>query len=514
MNETPQSKAFRETLPEDLRNIAQVSFSYQKLLQITNSHLKTIYGKRADLTKCLDAYFASSEYRENCHFVKRCPDLPLIGKDDIEDMLYEEEKYSAQVNMLLRCHQEISSASLHVNKYNYIYQVASILGVLPDQNNDSLYRWIIQKDGITQQEQKQLYQRIRENGNIFSLITDVLTKMFTPGYLLEFPHVGCVMTQQKGKYYYRGENAFYRSSKASLYRAARDYRRPAAFNRLVDLLRLYECCNFLDQFDAVKYWHYSSINYMALAQHYGFRTQMIDITSDLKTALFFACCRYGLDHKWHPLCQDEIAHRSSRRHISMMGGDSKYGVLYRTPTEITDLNWAISDESAGFQIITPIGYQPFMRCSHQHGYMMLTNGDTYNLMEDPLFDKYKFRLDEELCTWIYEEMDHGNAIYPYDDIPDISQYIEKLNHQCSFSESVFQTTMEGLRFTKGDMGYVRETLAYYGFTIQEHLKFIEAEQLAQINDQYKADYAMQKTGISPQIRPLMTLPSDTIVDVV
>ncbi len=52
-----------------------------------------------------------------------------------------------------------------------------------------------------------------------------------------------------------------------------------------DLIRRDECWNFLDKFDVVKHWSIGSPNYLALAQHYGFRTEMIDITNDLKTAI-------------------------------------------------------------------------------------------------------------------------------------------------------------------------------------------------------------------------------------
>jgi hypothetical protein len=36
-----------------------------------------------------------------------------------------------------------------------------------------------------------------------------IAKTFVPGYLLEFPAVGCVMIQSRSRFYYRGENAYY-----------------------------------------------------------------------------------------------------------------------------------------------------------------------------------------------------------------------------------------------------------------------------------------------------------------
>lgn len=45
-----------------------------------------------------------------------------------------------------------------------------------------------------------------------------------------------------------------------------------------------------------------------------------------------------------------------------------------------------------------------MRCSTQYGYMMSTAED-YDLMQDKLFKKVRFRLTENFCNWIYEEPD-------------------------------------------------------------------------------------------------------------
>lgn len=83
----------------------------------------------------------------------------------------------------------------------------------------------------------------------------------------------------------------------------------------------------MDKFDAVRHWSASSINYVALAQHYGIKTPMLDITSDLKTALFFACCKYEND-QWRPMTRNDFAN-----------SNKKYGILYRSPTEITDMMW-------------------------------------------------------------------------------------------------------------------------------------------------------------------------------
>lgn len=94
-----------------------------------------------------------------------------------------------------------------------------------------------------------------------------------------------------------------------MYRKKKDDRMPKYLQGFIEALRRDECWNFLDKFDAVKHWSASSINYLALSQHYGLKTQMLDITSNLKTALFFACCKLGKDNKWYPLTNKDIKYK-------------------------------------------------------------------------------------------------------------------------------------------------------------------------------------------------------------
>ena len=55
--------------------------------------------------------------------------------------------------------------------------------------------------------------------------------------------------------------------------------------------------------------------------------------------------------------------------------------------------------------------------------------ETYDLLEDPLFDKFRIEHDEDFCRWIFEEMDRGAKVYPHDDIPNFGGSIWISMHQ-------------------------------------------------------------------------------------
>lgn len=496
MRPSPMAENFKKCLPKELQDVAEVSFSYQLSWKIVSGHLKTLYGKYADPQYCLDAYYSSSEYRGNKQIIRRCPDIPLITMDNIQAMLDEEAQYTRTVRKLLSIFEEKDSDK-RTNK------LAELLGLFPNKDPNALFRYLIAKDNIPEKDVPLIIDRINANRNLLWVITDMLSKTFISGYLLQFPAAGDVMTQQKSRYYYRGEHAYFRTSKASKYRQS-DTDKPESIQAFIDRLRLYQCWETLDCLDAVLHWGFSAPNYMALAQHYGFRTQMIDITSDLKTALFFACCKFGKDRKWHPLTNEDFAHRNSRPGISKRGGDSKYGVLYRSVTEITDLRWCIEPDGSAFEIIIPVGYQPLMRCSRQHGYMLVTQPE-YDLYNDHRFDKFKFRLTEDICSWIYEEMEQGNAVYPNDDVPDISPELEALNDNIVFSQKVFTEAAKDFNLKPEDIKNVETVLKSYGFTIAETVDAIAPEKLDKINQEYSARFVMEKVGITPQMSPILKI---------
>jgi len=507
MRESPQEKNYRNSLSESLRDKAQVSQSHHLYFTIINSHLKTLYGERADWGKCLDAYYSNYKYRSVCHSGRRIGDITLLDREGIECMLQEEKQYFASIDELVKLHSKLLNIPQNTTlEYEYIYRIAKILGVLPEINESSLYRWIINRNDITSQEQSLLNKQITENMNTLSLIVRSLVNTFLEGFQFTFPVAGCVMTKTKSRYFYRGENAFYKSSKASIFRGGDDT--SADIKPLIDRLRYYECFNLLNQFDAVKRWGYSEVNWLALAQHYGLKTQMIDITSNLKTALFFACCKRGDDNKYRPLEKSDFEYKNSRKHVAQLNGDSRYAILYRTPTEITDMQRAQESKDATYGLITPVGYQPFMRCSHQDAFTLLAKDDKYDLLADPMFDMYKIRLDEDLCNWIFEEMDRGNAVFPHDDVPDITQEIESINQQTVFTESVFMKFINSHILNE----YVhRQILSKYGYSIKWKTNVIDAERFDKINLLYNVNIAMDKARITPVASPMLILPKDTPV---
>lgn len=505
--ETLQEKIHHDMLPPKLAAIAQVSLSYQDILRAVQENLRSFYGDRADWEKGIESYFHSAEYQDNCHYVKTCEDIPIVTTEQLRRMIQEDERYQVRVKEFLNFQQTIKGDRQSV-ALDDLYHAAELLGINPKQKSIGLYNWIISRNGMSTEEGNTIREKISNNKAPFYIVVEMLSTLFMPGMQLTFPHIGTAMTQPRSKYYYRGESAYYGESKPGIYRC---FNSSSPIQRLVDYLALDEAFSFLDKFDAVMYWGASSINYGGLAQHYGIKTPLLDITSDLETALFFACCKYE-NNQWRPMTKNDFINSNESNKSNR--SNKKYGVLYRSPTEITDMKWMISDDYAGVGLIAPIGYQPFMRCSAQHGYMLLVKNEKYDMLKDPLFDKFRFEHDEEFCRWIFEKMDCGNKVYPHDDIPQITSYMEKIKNSHQFSQKTFEhIVLEQWHFSERQAQAVRQDLQQHGYTIVSGEKeFITHNKLRKINSKYSVDVACSKLDIPPIARPMIKIPNGTMVE--
>ena len=497
LKETALEQAYHKQLSPDFEGQIYATYQYKVYVQSIQNNLEYFYKSRVDWNQCIQQYFHSSEYQGQCHLPKSCDEIPLITTDDLRQMIVEDDQFHARRDEFLALSKKIRKSIPHEDLQELIH-AASLLGILPVQSSDSLYRWLILRDGMTAEEQQSIEAAICSDPGRLSAILCSFCSVLLPGGRLTFPIIGTTLTQEKNQYFYRGENAYYGSSRPSIYRFGD---RSDPIKRRARQLTISEAGFFLDQFDAVKHWPASDVNYLALAQHYGIPTPMMDLTSDLKTALFFACCKYE-HHRWRPLNRKDFAASSGLK-------DPRYGILYRSPAEITSMKWAlsVSDSAEGF--IMPIGYQPFMRCSAQYGYMLLADNEHYDMLQDPLFDKFRFEHDEGFCRWIFEEMDQGTKIYPSDDIPDLEPAMEKIGSSHVISPETFASLN-----LPADRSYtIKQLLRKAGYEVLNHPKeYITKKRLHKINKQYSCKTALEKLDFIPDSSPLLFLSPKCSVD--
>lgn len=494
----PLLKDYYMGLPNGFqKNISGINITYKNNVTLIEKNLHNIYGNYADWENNINEYFTCEKSGFlGTRNVVSCAEIPEISIKDIKKMLKEEESYIERCNIFIDSYKKLTNLKTTSFTDQYIEMLnycANLVGISPETNTNSLFHYMILNNNLQPIEKKQLTDSYLKNLNIIFVILTQISKLLTPGFTLEYPIIGTAITQQKREYYYRGENAYYGSSKPGLYREHVNN----SNCRLINLLKIDECCFFLDKLDAIKEWRLSSVNYCALAQHYGIKTFLMDLTSDLKTALFFACCKY-INGKWYPLDKKDFSKKDSRKNIN---GDSRYGILYRARTEINDMQYIVKDNNIN-NLIMPIGYQPFMRCSAQHGYMLLCSSDQYDMYHDVNFEKFKFRLNENICCWIYNEMEQGNKIYPENDFPNIEKIINSINNSRHFSEETIMAFAESQNITIDD---IRPSLHNMGYSIRKKTNYISQSKLQKLNKFYDINRAESKITDTPVFSPIITI---------
>lgn len=506
MGNSTFSRDFKKMLTNEVSDIFDVTLSYKTYWKTIVDNLISIYGDFANPKKNLALYQQSAEYNLACRFVKKIRSIPIITFDDIKAMLEEDEIYERDAAKILNLKDQLKNSLPGTNREIVLY-MASLLGLLPN-NKKGLFSHLVNTKDMSEQQKHEFVQIIDSKINVMEIIVNTLSDVFLDGFLYEYDCIGAVMTQPHRKHFYRGESAFFGSSKPGLYRNKSN--RETLEDSTLQKLRLDQCCLAFDSFDVVTHWRDNTVNYLALAQHYGLKTRMIDITSDLKTALFFACCKIGEEGKWRPLAQEDFAHRSSR--ALAKEGNSKYGVLYRSKTEITDLKWMI--DKSEWETIVPVGYQPFMRCAAQSAYMLLAKDSTYDMYQDNTFEKFRFRLTEEICNWIYEEMNYGEKIYPYKDIPDIYEEVSAINNTKKFSDETLNLFVKDLRTSGYDdktITEIKKVVQSWGVDFSKDNTVFGSKKVQEINASYSIDAAEKIMNKHSIMRPLLTLSIDTPV---
>lgn len=234
---------------------------------------------------------------------------------------------------------------------------------------------------------------------------------------VQYPY-GVVAVQESGPFFCRGESKIYPSTKSTWDRFIPQNERERSVYAFIECMRLSELSMLFSKLKAVECSKRSEFNFSAVAQHYGFKTNFLDITNRLRIALFFACCIKEKDKPWRPLNKHDF--------ILTDFADGRYGVLF------------IRDRfGCGTNLVMPIGYQPFLRCHSQYGYFIPMRSE-WDLQDTASgFTMLCFKHDEKFCRYIFDLNEEGRLIYPDDTDSIFIPSFDKVRETNIFSREVF-----------------------------------------------------------------------------
>lgn len=488
-----------DSMKESLLDFKTDNFAY---LDMVRMYLNKIYGDKANWEQLVAQQESDYSYQLLHKPVCGIDDVTTIDNNKLLELVNEDSAYLSIVDKVLELMPQVEvDNELHTSKLLLVGQLLGLVPILADVSLKPLNSFMVDSQSITKEDIESIVSD-REKAYYLYFAEKTLVQYYMDGLQITYPIIGTVMKQPKAAYYYRGENAFYGSSKPGLYRNM-DNHMSKEFKKHIGLIKYDECGAFFDNFASILDWGCSSVNHIALMQHYGLTTSVIDITSSIKVALFFACC-YWRNNEWRPLTNKHIARADSRKHVFKLGGDSRYGMLYRYKIELDDIHWALDKPEDIDGEIIPVGYQPFMRCKSQYAYTLFNQNTDYDLYKDRRFEKYKFLLTEEFCEQIYEEMDKGKAIYPDTDVPDITGYLKRIDSSKVIPKDIFEEWAKD--YSKSERAQIRNALERYGYKISgKNIPVITKKEIESINRSYTVQKVQEIIGVQPKILPLMII---------
>lgn len=219
------------------------------------------------------------------------------------------------------------------------------------------------------------------------------------GTMSAFP---CNMTFR----FYRGENDDYDLKYPcvpSIYRVRKPEEMDAEGGRdaeliLIDNLRIEEFALILKEFPQVKYAvkDHCGVDYRALAQHYELNTDLIDVTSDIAVAAFFATHVYDLRTNDYIVKENGVG--CIRTYVNIM----------------------IEPETELFRMF---GLQPFQRPGQQCAFALKMNkGEDFSKFTGKLLFKQDIRWSRKIHEAFYP---YGkNILFPNEEISDVANLVK------------------------------------------------------------------------------------------
>lgn len=155
---------------------------------------------------------------------------------------------------------------------------------------------------------------------------------------------------------------------------------------------------------------FCKIEDLAIAQHYGFLTECLDITNNKWVAVFFASTQYDEENDSYTPVET--------------GYDNGYGVFYISKRDDVKILFDLVNK------IDALGFQYFARPSSQNSWVYRMKRDE-NFNEISTFDKIFFRHDTEASKFIYEYSFRQQRFSPKDKLFEIAKEIRKPEYEFS-----------------------------------------------------------------------------------
>lgn len=198
---------------------------------------------------------------------------------------------------------------------------------------------------------------------------------------------------------------------------------PNPLQIFIERLRFVEFEKLLDSHPLVRFYKSKgfTLSTEGLAQHYGLKTEVMDFTSDIDIALFFAMCPYDSAKDDYILPSESAPHK---------------GIIYVLNPYIYDFTLLSNNKAEIFnETVQPIGLQPFERPAMQKGYgILLPSGKSLNKVR--MFD-FEYTMEE--AVEYHRKYTERSVLWTKDEL---ITPVKQLSNKTIFTPAVFRETWQ------------------------------------------------------------------------
>lgn len=218
-----------------------------------------------------------------------------------------------------------------------------------------------------------------------------------PGHHNEIPRFSIKPSLAQNKFLYRGQSQLYDKCVPNMFRDKSKVENHQyvddviQINELEVLLRQHPLVRLFEQgFYLLHEFFRFRVDYLGISQHYYNRTPLLDLTSDMDVAKFFAVTWFNMkEDRYEKYTGDEL------------------GVLYYYDLAPD----SFSKREGRDYFVETIGKQPFMRSGNQSGFLIHLN-DTQDFNTLPEVRYVFFRHDKTITDRIFAESKIGDKYMP------------------------------------------------------------------------------------------------------
>lgn len=221
--------------------------------------------------------------------------------------------------------------------------------------------------------------------------------------------------------YYRGQTEFHDPCQPTLHRG---YMTPAM--QFVERVKYKELCLLMESYplfrkfqegltthfsDSSTEWHELFVDNLALAQHYGICTELIDLTVDKFVAAFFACTDYDYDTDTYSVHDENKPKIVDGKEVFVTEG-----CFYMYVDTHIGFGGDVSQ-------LRSVGLQPFSRPGEQAGYVLeMLPADNFNGMVRQCIH---FKHDKKIAEFIFNYTNRSNKLFPQSVLQEKAMTIKK-----------------------------------------------------------------------------------------